>query len=68
MSEKTVKVRHPNGWLVEYRRARPRSIVLLEARVLGPNGRPYNENWHPCNDADHNTAERLRPGIIEELT
>ena len=41
-----------DGTLVEYRRRPHPAALLLECRVLRPDGRPYQDGWYPVSDRE----------------
>jgi hypothetical protein len=58
----------PDGRIAEYRR-HPRDPVVLhiQARVLKPDGTPYDDQWYPINDAELLRLNRFEPELLDRL-
>lgn len=51
--------RYDGGQLIEVRRQPWDPVMLwLQARMLRPDGRPYDDQWYPVSDAAMLTLER----------
>jgi hypothetical protein len=58
-----------SGRLVEYRRGRHAcpDILHLEARVLRPDGSPYNDRWYPVSDQGLLTIGNANRKLVDQL-
>ncbi len=58
-----------DGSIVEYRRhPLDPTIILMESRVLKPDGTPHDDRWFPVSDWELLNLQRAGTGIVEALS